>query len=192
MDVAYYPPPTLDAFRRVNKHHSAIIHDPHLSIFLQPENISIGAMSRIDGLVKLQGGQGLTIGRHVHIASFCTINAGGGLVRMGDHGGCSNGVVICGGMPDLDYLHISAAELERYSHPLRFETVIGEYVVIFANAVIRPGVIIGAGAVIGAGSVVTHDIPQFAVAFGNPARVVRYRNSLELLDAQAYLTEMAH
>lgn len=39
---------------------------------------------------------------------------------------------------------------------------------------------IGVGAVIGAGSVVTRDIPDYAIAFGNPARVVRYRFDEEL------------
>lgn len=34
---------------------------------------------------------------------------------------------------------------------------------------------IGIGAVIGAGSVVTKDIPDFAIAVGNPARVIRMR-----------------
>lgn len=38
------------------------------------------------------------------------------------------------------------------------------------------GVRIGMGAVVGAGSIVTHDIPDNAIAVGNPARVVRYRN----------------
>ena len=34
---------------------------------------------------------------------------------------------------------------------------------------------IGIGAVIGAGSVVTKDVPDFAIAVGNPARVIRMR-----------------
>lgn len=166
---------------------TASIYDPHLSIFLQPKRIRVGAHSRIDGLVRLHGGQGLDIGAHVHIASFCTINAGGGRVIFGDHSGCSNGVVIAGGMPDLDYLHICAADEPEHLHPLRMETRVGAHVVIFANATICPGVTIGDGAVIGAGAVVTGDIPKFAVAYGNPARVVRYRNSFDLLDAAAYL-----
>ena len=37
-----------------------------------------------------------------------------------------------------------------------------------------PGVTIGNNAVIGAGSVVTKDIPDNAIAVGNPARVLRY------------------
>ncbi len=39
------------------------------------------------------------------------------------------------------------------------------------NVSINPGVTIGAHALIGAGSVVTKDIPPYAVAYGNPARV---------------------
>lgn len=41
------------------------------------------------------------------------------------------------------------------------------------NCIILKGVTIGEGAVIGAGSVVTKDIPDYTVAVGNPARVLR-------------------
>lgn len=44
-----------------------------------------------------------------------------------------------------------------------------------AGVIVLPDVKIGTGAVIGAGSVVTRDIPEYAVAVGNPARVVRFR-----------------
>lgn len=43
---------------------------------------------------------------------------------------------------------------------------------IGANSTVLPGVSIGEYALIGAGSVVTKDIPAYALAFGNPARVV--------------------
>lgn len=36
-----------------------------------------------------------------------------------------------------------------------------------------PGVTVGRYAVIGAASVVTKDVPDYAVAVGNPARVIR-------------------
>lgn len=41
------------------------------------------------------------------------------------------------------------------------------------NVVVCPGVTIGTGAVIGANSVVVQDIPDFSVAVGAPARVVK-------------------
>lgn len=44
---------------------------------------------------------------------------------------------------------------------------------IGANVSILAGVSIGKYAVIGAGSVVTKDIPDYAVAVGNPARVIK-------------------
>ena len=50
---------------------------------------------------------------------------------------------------------------------------IGENAWIGAGAIILPGVTIGKNAVIGAGSVVTRDIPDDAVAVGNPCRVLR-------------------
>ncbi|MHB8206957.1 CatB-related O-acetyltransferase [Mucilaginibacter sp.] len=52
---------------------------------------------------------------------------------------------------------------------------IGNDVWIGVDAVILRGVKIGNGAVIGANAVVTKDIPDFAVAVGNPARVLKYR-----------------
>ena len=40
---------------------------------------------------------------------------------------------------------------------------------------ILPGVTIGEGAMIGAGSVVAKDVPDFAIAVGNPAKPIRDR-----------------
>lgn len=50
---------------------------------------------------------------------------------------------------------------------------VGDDCWIAANVVILPNVHIGKGCTIGAGSVVTKNIPDFSVALGNPARVVR-------------------
>lgn len=156
-------------------HPTAIVHDPHLSIFLQPERISIGLGSRIDGLVKLQGGEGLSIGRWVHVASMCVLNAGGGELVMEDSCGCSNGVVIASGNPDLTYACISAAEFPDNVHVLHQTTVIGHHAVIFANATICPGVIVGPYAVVAAGAVVTKDVPASAIVAGVPAKVIGSR-----------------
>jgi acetyltransferase-like isoleucine patch superfamily enzyme len=51
--------------------------------------------------------------------------------------------------------------------------VIGEDVWIGGNAMILPGVTVGNGAVIGAGSVVTKNVPDFWIAAGNPAKLLR-------------------
>ncbi|MDF1706239.1 MAG: CatB-related O-acetyltransferase [Aeromicrobium sp.] len=58
----------------------------------------------------------------------------------------------------------------------RSECMIESEVWIGANVVILPGCQrIGFGAVIGAGAIVTRDVPDFAVAVGNPARVITTR-----------------
>lgn len=157
-------------------HPSARVLDPHLSIFLNERMIRVGEHSRIDGMVKLEGGQGLVIGKHVHIASFSHINVGGGIVEFGDHSGCSSHVVIGSGMPDLHYLHISAADPEEHRHPVHLKTVIGKHVVIFAGAVICPGMTIGDGAIIAAGAVVNRDVPPMELWGGVPAKRLRRRN----------------
>lgn len=60
---------------------------------------------------------------------------------------------------------------------------IGNDVWIGHNAIILPNVTeIGNGAVIGAGSVVNKNVPPYAVMTGNPARIVRYRFSEELIN----------
>ena len=52
---------------------------------------------------------------------------------------------------------------------------IGRDVWIGTRVVILPGVTVGEGAIVGASSVVTQSIPPYAVAVGNPARVVKWR-----------------
>jgi len=50
------------------------------------------------------------------------------------------------------------------------ETLVKEGASIGAGSIILPGVTIGRFAMIGAGSLVTHDVVDFAIVFGNPAR----------------------
>ena len=53
---------------------------------------------------------------------------------------------------------------------------IGEDVWIGSRAIILPGCMrIGAHSIIGAGAVVTHDVPDYAVVGGNPAKIIRMR-----------------
>lgn len=52
---------------------------------------------------------------------------------------------------------------------------IGNDVFIGMNVTILDGVNIGDGAIIGAGSIVSKDIPSYAIAVGNPIRIIKYR-----------------
>jgi galactoside O-acetyltransferase len=61
-----------------------------------------------------------------------------------------------------------------WQHIAHAPVVVEDKAWIGFNVSILKGVTIGEGAVIGACSVVTHDIPPYAVAVGNPARVVRF------------------
>lgn len=54
--------------------------------------------------------------------------------------------------------------------------VIADDVWIGEGAAVLPGVSIGKGAVIGAMSVVTRDVPEFCVAAGSPARLLKRYN----------------
>jgi acetyltransferase-like isoleucine patch superfamily enzyme len=76
--------------------------------------------------------------------------------------------------PIMGYVKTDALE--------RPELVIGHDVWIGANVIILPGCCkVGNGAVIGAGSVVTKDIPAYAIAVGNPAKVIKMRFSDDII-----------
>ncbi len=60
--------------------------------------------------------------------------------------------------------------------------IVEDDVWIGMDSLILSNVRIGKGAVVGAGSVVSKDVPPYAIVAGNPARVVRYRFSEDLIN----------
>lgn len=50
---------------------------------------------------------------------------------------------------------------------------VGPLATVGTGAVVLPGRTIGRGAIVGAGAVVTHDVDEFTVVVGNPARALR-------------------
>ena len=69
----------------------------------------------------------------------------------------------------------ATSDLTPTSSPI----TIGQGVFIGARAMILEGVTIGDHAMIGAGAIVTRDVPPLAIAAGNPAKVIAYRDAPE-------------
>lgn len=116
----------------------------------------------------------LRIGNRVIINVACYISGEGGLTIDDD-------VIIGAHVHVLSAGHaIHEGGAVIANNPVTYGAIhIGIGAWIGANSTILPGAHIGQGAVIGAGSVVTQPIPAFAVAVGNPARVVHYRKGHE-------------
>lgn len=138
------------------------ILDPHLTIILNPDVIQIHDTARIDGLVKIEGGLGVTIGANVHIASFSHINKGGGRLTLEDNATISGATIITGTNDLADWQTVHKKEL-----------VVGAGAAIFSRAVVMANV--GENAVVGAGAVVTKDVPAGEVWVGNPATFLKMR-----------------
>lgn len=60
--------------------------------------------------------------------------------------------------------------------------ILADDVWVGAKTIVLAGVHLGQGCVVGAGAVVTKNVPPYAIVVGNPARVIRYRFSLQVID----------
>lgn len=119
-------------------------------------------------------GKNIRVGNHVGIGKdFCTHNRP---LVIHDRLLMGEEVLFLGGAhsfadPDVPIGAVAETEVERQT-PLE----IGGDVWIGARVIVLPGCKrIGAHSIIGAGSVVTHDVPDYAIVAGNPARVIRMR-----------------
>ena len=153
-----------------------MIYEPVL--ILKPENVKIADTARVDSFVKIEGGQGVTIEDGVHVASFASINIGGGVVELRENCAVTAGCRILGGSNMKDKPSMSAAAPEHLQRKERRHTIIDAYVFVGENAVVLPGVTVGEGAVVGAGAVVTKDVPPWEIWVGNPAHKIGDRNEV--------------
>ena len=113
----------------------------------------------------------IRIGNHVFINSGAAFHGVGGL-WIGDNISFSPNVQI---HTSNHRYEGDALPYDRYSilRPVRIES----HAWIGANALICPGVTIGEGAIVAMGSVVTRDVPPLALVGGNPARVIKQRDT---------------
>jgi acetyltransferase-like isoleucine patch superfamily enzyme len=122
--------------------------------------VRVGAFSYGACIVPGAFHPGLVVGRYVSMASYVRWGLDHPLDRPFLHPAFYQRAI---GLVDRDHE-------PRGTLAIHADAWIGDMVVITTGCQR-----IGVGAVIGAGSVVTHDVPDFAIAYGAPARIVRRR-----------------
>lgn len=155
-----------------------------------PEVISVGDFSQIDEGVMIFAGEGVVLGRHVHMA-FCSSVSGGGRCEIGDFAGIGAGVRLITGTEVVDGSGLTNPTIPAsYRAVRRGRILIGAHAVIFTNSVVLPDVVVGEGAIVAAGSIVHRDLKPWCVYAGNPVVQVGTRPSEKVLELAAQLEEL--
>lgn len=115
--------------------------------------------------------------RNVVIGNHCNFNGitvrGFGEVEIGDYFHSGSGCLIMLGSHDYDH-----GEAIPYGEGHVKKTVkIDDFVWFGSNVTVCGNIHIGEGAIIAIGSVVVKDVPPLAIVGGNPAKVIKYRDS---------------
>lgn len=112
----------------------------------------------------------LEIGKNVLLAKECFIDYTGNVI-IKDNVRVTFGVII------ETHYHPYHADWQASYDPVQTEIVIEEGAVIGSRAIIMPTChYIGRHARVGAGAVVTHDVPDYAIVVGAPAKVIRIQD----------------
>lgn len=148
-----------------------------------PGKIQLGDHSQIDAGVQVFAGEGVRIGRHVHLAFGASIS-GGGACEIGDFAGISTGVRIITGSEEIHGGLTNPTIPMDLRRVKRSRVVIGRHVLLFAGVIVLPGVTIGDGAVVAAGSVVHRNLEGWRIYAGNPLVCVGVRDSEAIREAE--------
>jgi acetyltransferase-like isoleucine patch superfamily enzyme len=141
----------------------------HAETFELGDSVFIGAQTMIQG--RFDGT--CRIGNHVWIGPHAYFDARN--LVLEDYVGWGPGAKVLGSAHTGDPIDVPIITTGLVIKPVH----IGFGADIGTNATILPGVHVGAHSIVGAGSVVTHDVPDYAIVAGTPARVIRYRNEAE-------------
>ena len=120
------------------------------------------------------------------------------LVEIGDHVSINRGVKFFSGFKERyrviigNHVYIApnvgffaaGHDIHDLSQHVGGDIVVGDNAWIGAGAILLPGVTIGENSIVGAGSVVTQDIPDNKIAVGNPARVIKDRETRDPLNPE--------
>jgi acetyltransferase-like isoleucine patch superfamily enzyme len=134
------------------------------------DNVYVGHNSILKGYFRGQ----MRIGRDTWIGQQCFFHSAGGL-DIGECVGIGPGVRIITSTHEDPGPDRPIMEGELTFGPVR----IGDGSDLGMGCQILPGVTLGRGVQVGAGAVVTEDLPDFAVAAGVPARILRTRSAEE-------------
>jgi len=159
---------------------SSLYHYFKSGAFISPSSkiqlttrIRFGKRTVVKQYVIVQATAGrIHFGRECALSSFNHFSTGTGDIIIGDFVRFGPACTIVGGTRGFQKRDTKIID-QPEDQPNGI--IIGDDVLIGANAVILPATEIGTGAVIGAGSLVQGNIPEYAIAVGNPARVIRYR-----------------
>ena len=135
----------------------------------------IGKGTNIHPTTIIREGQYVTIGEHCLINHNNVIQAGKsacGSITIGNYVHTGTNVVMLGFNHGFYTKDIPTKEQDYLDAPI----VISDDVWIGTGAVILAGVTIGKGAIIAAGAVVNKDVPEYAIAGGVPAKVIKMRD----------------
>lgn len=133
------------------------------------DDVSIGILSWIATNITLHKEPKLIIGNRVHIGAYAMIIAANE-IRIG------NNVLMSERVSILDHAHDYTDSTKAVINQPIVDTgkiEIGDDSFVGINSVIFGGVKIGKHTVIGANSVVTHDVPDYSVVVGAPAKVIK-------------------
>ncbi len=141
------------------------------------ESEKIGSGTRIWAFVHIL--PQARIGKNANICDYCFIEND---VEIGDNVTVKSGVYLWDGIKIENNVMIGPAAAftnDRYHRSknknFKFERIlIKKGASIGANSTVLPGLEVGTYALVGAGSVVTKDVPNFALVYGNPARLHGY------------------
>lgn len=130
--------------------------------------------ARVEPLAILR--EGVDLGDNAVVMMGAILNIG---ARVGEGSMIDMGAVLGGKATVGKHCHVGAGAVLAgvIEPPSAQPVVLGDNVLVGANAVVLEGVQVGSGAVIAAGAVVTKDVPPNAVVAGIPAKIVKYRDA---------------
>ncbi len=165
-----------DMLRLKIRFRNSVIRNPLEITFSNLNNIHISDNVIIDTncILRIINNCHLFIGEGTYIGPYCHIS------------GTRNNIIIGRkvGIGDRVFISTTHHQYDDITKPIltqgfvsKGDVVVSDECLIGIGSYILSGVNIGKHSVIGGNSVVTHDIPPYSVAVGNPARVIKRYNS---------------